>query len=320
MPGRPAPKPEKNETTNARVRRVFKPSLTHVLSYRNDDVIHRFLGLYDVSWAEAEELFTEVKKWLWLNTQPAPVHLPIIAPMHMMDEMWHNFVLFTRDYETFCKEYLGRFAHHNPTRMQDRPRPKRDPRVRRANTERDLRAALVFIYDHLGEGTLWKWHVYLPSRYGPEFLATKKKVPQFRSPSSTAVTTQNPILRAPHLSHRAKLAISALATAGYGRVRGLRDADQFRALCFLVGNIAKEEDVLLEHPEAPGPLVAYFHHGTRPCRLGLVATAASSRAKAIQLQRGDTLYLDRRIIRETPPDAHVLPHASLKRIWIMPRP
>ena len=37
--------------------------------------------------------------------------------MHSLrvDEVWHQFVLFTVEYVTFCKRYFGRYVHHSPS-------------------------------------------------------------------------------------------------------------------------------------------------------------------------------------------------------------
>ncbi|HEY9405378.1 MAG TPA: hypothetical protein VIQ24_22195 [Pyrinomonadaceae bacterium] len=31
-----------------------------------------------------------------------------------IDRMWHTFLLFTKDYKTFCEVYLGMFINHEP--------------------------------------------------------------------------------------------------------------------------------------------------------------------------------------------------------------
>lgn len=62
---------------------------------------------------EAEALFGEAKKYLIL------CHLDSGAPWNMystrVDEAWHQFVLFTRQYTDFCQRYFGKFLHHNPS-------------------------------------------------------------------------------------------------------------------------------------------------------------------------------------------------------------
>ena len=39
----------------------------------------------------------------------------VAMPSEIVDVVWHEFLLFTREYETFCKKGLGRFLHHTPT-------------------------------------------------------------------------------------------------------------------------------------------------------------------------------------------------------------
>lgn len=34
--------------------------------------------------------------------------------MRIIDEMWHTFILLTKDYAAFCQQYFGEFMHHEP--------------------------------------------------------------------------------------------------------------------------------------------------------------------------------------------------------------
>src|SRR3712207_3180742 len=43
-----------------------------------------------------------------------------LAPSKTVDEAWHEFVLFTREYAAFCEERYGRFLHHDPYESVDR--------------------------------------------------------------------------------------------------------------------------------------------------------------------------------------------------------
>ena len=38
----------------------------------------------------------------------------MIEPTADADRAWHEFILFTRDYEQYCQECFGRFIHHEP--------------------------------------------------------------------------------------------------------------------------------------------------------------------------------------------------------------
>lgn len=39
---------------------------------------------------------------------------PVAMPSQVVDELWHEFILYTRDYERFCQAAFGRFMHHTP--------------------------------------------------------------------------------------------------------------------------------------------------------------------------------------------------------------
>lgn len=38
----------------------------------------------------------------------------VAMPSKAVDDLWHEFILYTRDYEQFCKRAFGRFMHHTP--------------------------------------------------------------------------------------------------------------------------------------------------------------------------------------------------------------
>lgn len=38
----------------------------------------------------------------------------IPMPSEVVDEIWHLFILCTKDYQNFCKQYMGYFLHHTP--------------------------------------------------------------------------------------------------------------------------------------------------------------------------------------------------------------
>ena len=45
----------------------------------------------------------------------------LAMPSQVVDVAWHEFILFTRNYQEFCRSALGRFLHHTPTEaMPDR--------------------------------------------------------------------------------------------------------------------------------------------------------------------------------------------------------
>ena len=38
----------------------------------------------------------------------------VSMPSQVTDELWHEFILYTRNYEEFCRRAFGRFMHHTP--------------------------------------------------------------------------------------------------------------------------------------------------------------------------------------------------------------
>lgn len=75
---------------------------------------------------EAEALFTEVKRYLVIAA------LDREKSWHMyslrIDECWHQFILFTRQYIDFCRTYFGRYVPHAPSNA---PESKAAPSAQR---------------------------------------------------------------------------------------------------------------------------------------------------------------------------------------------
>ncbi len=43
----------------------------------------------------------------------------VAMPSQVVDVAWHEFILFTREYERFCMKALGRFIHHTPAEAME---------------------------------------------------------------------------------------------------------------------------------------------------------------------------------------------------------
>jgi len=73
--------------------------LAAALEYRNDDVVNSFLATYAMPRDEAELLFEDVRRWMWLcvKTKASQTSMFIDPKMRLFDEMWHTFILFTMD-------------------------------------------------------------------------------------------------------------------------------------------------------------------------------------------------------------------------------
>lgn len=62
--------------------------------------------------AEGAALLQEVKKYLVLSARHEDRSIPMFS--RRVDETWHQFVLFTREYAAFSRTFFGRFVHHHP--------------------------------------------------------------------------------------------------------------------------------------------------------------------------------------------------------------
>lgn len=38
----------------------------------------------------------------------------VSMPSQVVDDLWHEFILYTREYQQFCREAFGEFLHHSP--------------------------------------------------------------------------------------------------------------------------------------------------------------------------------------------------------------
>jgi hypothetical protein len=148
-------------------------SLEQALAYRNDQILHKFQERWNVSFEEADELFEETKKWLWL--QAAARHVPDAPPLAMtvalaiVDEMLHTFILFTREYIQYCDDNYGVYLHHTPMTKKEKDAKlawfKSAPEQMLAHEADFLSGMYAFTYDLLGEQTVQRWYAEYPLKY-----------------------------------------------------------------------------------------------------------------------------------------------------------
>lgn len=155
------------------------PTLEQALAYENEDIPRRFLDDWVMELEDARLLFDDVKRWLFLGEQPDVVEATIHGPLLILDEMWHNFVLFTKEYTAYCTDVYGRYLHHGPTTQREAlqveaefaasPDAARARFVERRARQRDA------VVRYLGVETLIRWYVDYPIKFGDEFFATARK-------------------------------------------------------------------------------------------------------------------------------------------------
>ena len=152
-----------------------RPPLNVILAYRYPPLANRFAKAYNISPDEIQRIFTETKKWLWLcnehgfdrGSRSAPRNLTIYPYYAIIDEMWHQFILFTGEYHKFCASHFGYFIHHEPAEAS-KPTPRHDP-------NKELDRHLSYVYDKLGPETVGTWFETFPAKYGVKALAKLRK-------------------------------------------------------------------------------------------------------------------------------------------------
>lgn len=55
----------------------------------------------------------------------------VAMPSQAVDELWHNFILYTRNYQQFCRRAFGHYLHHTPAVAMGGRRSQRES-IRRA--------------------------------------------------------------------------------------------------------------------------------------------------------------------------------------------
>lgn len=85
------------------------PDLDAIMAYQHLGVVRK-LQQSGMPESEALQLFDDTKRFLFL----AATNPKAVRPTSPVDQGWHSFLLFTRDYGQFCEKHFGRFLHHQP--------------------------------------------------------------------------------------------------------------------------------------------------------------------------------------------------------------
>lgn len=80
----------------------FSPALIERVGSEHPEIGAQHLGL----------VFEGLRQWFQI-CRLSGEHF-VSMPSAAVDEAWHEFILFTRDYDAFCRQALGRFLHHTP--------------------------------------------------------------------------------------------------------------------------------------------------------------------------------------------------------------
>ena len=144
-----------------------RQQLTKLLTFTDEDAISRFMDMYEMEEDEVRDIFEETLKFLYISQIPG-VFIP--DDLLIIDEMWHNLILFTPQYHEFSKEYLGTpYFHHLPASKKEKEARKSAMLADSDKAKKEYLNKLEFLlsvtYDHLGADTVEKWCNIYPQKY-----------------------------------------------------------------------------------------------------------------------------------------------------------
>ncbi|MFY0675119.1 MAG: hypothetical protein JXQ87_17120 [Bacteroidia bacterium] len=84
--------------------------LAKALLEENPVLISKIVKSCGINEQNVTNLFEETLKFLWLVGKLNQK----LTPSLVVDNAWHEFILFTRLYHKFCDEHFGRYVHHSP--------------------------------------------------------------------------------------------------------------------------------------------------------------------------------------------------------------
>jgi hypothetical protein len=125
------------------------------MAFPMDPIVDRYMEEQRLPAEVAREHERELKRYLVMCALDPETPYGMKGPV---DELWHTFITFTRDYARFCDDVAGRFIHHVPTP----PEAKGDPEGA-AGYERTL-DTYEEIFGQEAPPEVWP-------RFGPEYDA-----------------------------------------------------------------------------------------------------------------------------------------------------
>lgn len=144
-----------------------KMNETHVLEklnqYENKALTSLFVTRLKMKNVDhANENLKELKKLLYLiylvqDRKTDVLKFDVLEQMSDLDEMWHQFILMTRDYEAFCFEVFGTYLHHEPT-IPNVPNSKTTPKSTDPEINQSLYSQVSLVAKTWGLETATRWY------------------------------------------------------------------------------------------------------------------------------------------------------------------
>lgn len=137
-------------------------TLEEILNYKNPAVVRRFQKEYPDKADRAEDIFSDLMRFFWgtkkhlldrtqsPKSQELDFFFIMDDDMREIDQMWHIFLLYTRDYMDYCERYFGEYLHHQPDLV-----PYFE--AKGFQFETNLRRFLDYSYELFGETVIRRW-------------------------------------------------------------------------------------------------------------------------------------------------------------------
>ena len=153
------------------------PDLKALELHDGSEVILKYARDYGITESESRLIFKETIKMLWLMAKheletekgvssSVPEAFNVHKPMMPLDNMWHEFILFTREYHEFCHEHFGCYLHHVPCSerefraFQQRALEQKEEFIQRERAS--IGVFVRYVQENLGSETLVTWFKELP--------------------------------------------------------------------------------------------------------------------------------------------------------------
>lgn len=103
-----------HKKTTKNIKNNNKSNLIHYINCINLDLEYVEKKLVNnLGWSskKAKEGIRRYKNFLLLILKYPKIHF---SPTRDIDEVWHNHILFTREYHQDCMKIFGKYLHHSP--------------------------------------------------------------------------------------------------------------------------------------------------------------------------------------------------------------
>lgn len=100
------------QSTNSQRAIKKEIAIEKVMDYPIPQVIARYRKDYKISEEDAKNHERELKRFFILAAKYPEENFEMFSAD--VDNLWHTFLLFTKEYQKFCDEMFGTFIHHNP--------------------------------------------------------------------------------------------------------------------------------------------------------------------------------------------------------------